>query len=396
MNYEKQKITHIDLFSGIGGFALAAERVWGKENIEHIFCDNEPFAQEVLKKHWPESKIYGDIRTLAKETFTFKEMQLPSKTISGKRTHSSSFNKLSDSGVAKRVKQINYESFTTNTNWTGSGAPTSDTLKDWQEGGEERKHSQSQFGRPFILTGGFPCQPFSQAGRRRGEEDDRFLWPEMLRIIREFSPLWVIAENVRGLLTQGGGVVFERVCTDLEAAGYEVQPIIIPAVAVGAPHRRDRVWFVAHRNDTRSGTPERQTFSYRTESSEEWKDALTRLDGQGGNDTNPERTQLEGGIKSETSRTKSSEHSADDSDAQNPISKRGSGRVESSGQILGRESTEAQDARPSWETHWLEVATRLCRVDDGLPRRMDRNPRLKALGNAIVPQVAEEIMRAML
>jgi|HubBroStandDraft_6_1064221.scaffolds.fasta_scaffold00472_3 site-specific DNA-cytosine methylase len=98
-----------------------------------------------------------------------------------------------------------------------------------------------------ILTGGFPCQPFSQAGRRKGTCDDRFLWPEMLRIIREFRPRWIVGENVAGLLTIEQGMVLKQILADLEGEGYEVECFVIPAVAVNAPHRRDRVWIVAHR-----------------------------------------------------------------------------------------------------------------------------------------------------
>ena len=100
-------------------------------------------------------------------------------------------------------------------------------------------------GRIDIITGGFPCQPFSNAGKQRGKDDDRYLWPEMLRAIREVRPRWVVGENVRGLLTNAGGMVFEQVCADMEALGYEVQPLLVPACAVDAPHRRDRVWIVA-------------------------------------------------------------------------------------------------------------------------------------------------------
>lgn len=96
-----------------------------------------------------------------------------------------------------------------------------------------------------VLSGGFPCQPFSQAGKRKGTEDDRYLWPEMLRVIRSVRPRWVVGENVYGIVSWSGGLVFEQVCTDLEAEGYEVQPYILPACGVGAPHRRYRVWFVA-------------------------------------------------------------------------------------------------------------------------------------------------------
>ena len=106
----------------------------------------------------------------------------------------------------------------------------------------------------IVLTGGFPCQPYSSAGKRKGTEDERHLWPEMLRAIREIAPRWVVGENVFGLTNWNGGLVFEEVQTDLEAEGYEVQPYILPASGVNAPHQRYRVWFVAHsdkRNDGR-------------------------------------------------------------------------------------------------------------------------------------------------
>jgi DNA (cytosine-5)-methyltransferase 1 len=97
-----------------------------------------------------------------------------------------------------------------------------------------------------VLTGGFPCQPYSVAGLRKGKKDERHLWPEMLRAIREIKPRWVVGENVLGLVGWDDGLVFEEVQADLEAEGYEVQPYVLPAASVGAPHRRDRVWFVAY------------------------------------------------------------------------------------------------------------------------------------------------------
>jgi len=103
---------------------------------------------------------------------------------------------------------------------------------------------------PDIITGGFPCQPFSVAGKQKGTSDDRHLWPEMFRIIKAFKPRYVIGENVRGIINIQDGVVFETVCTDLESEGYEVQPFIIPAAGVGAPHRRERVWIVAIREES--------------------------------------------------------------------------------------------------------------------------------------------------
>jgi len=112
---------------------------------------------------------------------------------------------------------------------------------------------------PEVITGGFPCQPFSVAGKQKGTSDDRYLWPEMFRIIKEFKPRWVIGENVRGIVNIQDGVVFETVCTDLESEGYEVQAFNIPAAGVGAPHRRERIWIVAHSNDTRNRTPKYET-----------------------------------------------------------------------------------------------------------------------------------------
>lgn len=105
-----------------------------------------------------------------------------------------------------------------------------------------------------VLTGGFPCQPFSLAGKRKGTDDNRYLWPEMLRAIRELAPRWVVGENVFGIVNWSDGLVFEQVCADLEDEGYEVQPYLIPACAVDAPHRRDRVWFVAHQRAASDGS----------------------------------------------------------------------------------------------------------------------------------------------
>lgn len=278
---------HIDLFSGIGGFALAVDKVFS--NTEHIFCDIDPFCQRVLKKHWPNSKIYGDIRQLI-----------------------------------------------TNSE---------------REGLERGEYKTGQSTRQnTLLTGGFPCQPFSQAGQRKGTADDRYLWPQMFRVIQLTKPTWVIAENVSGLVTWNEGMVLEQVCIDLESEGYEVQPFIIPAVAKNAPHRRDRVWIVGH----------------------------SKYNGQ---------------------------YATQNRDiTQNPISERSGGRDENTRQVLGSESPEIENERPSWEKNWVEVAAELCGVDDGLPVELDgfkltkakhRAEQLKAYGNAIVPQVAIEILKAI-
>lgn len=201
---------HLDLFSGIGGFALAAQTVWGEEYENIGFCDNDKFCQQVLKKHWPNSPIYDDIRTL---------------------TNASS---------ARRQQE------------SGSSLGDEGSHEGWLKKNNNQSTSYDQSARSAdLITGGFPCQPFSAAGRRKGTADDRHLWPEMFRVIREFAPLWVVAENVRGLATWNDGMVLEQVCADLESEGYQVQPFIIPAVALNAPHRRDRIWFVAHRTGDR-------------------------------------------------------------------------------------------------------------------------------------------------
>jgi DNA (cytosine-5)-methyltransferase 1 len=313
---------HLDLFSGIGGFSVAVDEIW--PDAEHTFCEIDPFCRAVLKKHWPESKIYGDIRTLTNTEYNgFSPAERQQET----------------SRLEQRARRA-----------------------EEQKGSIESSRGDT---RPFLLTGGFPCQPFSHAGRRKGTSDDRHLWPEMFRVIREFSPRWVVGENVRGLLNIEGGLVFEQVCLDLESIGYEVQPFIIPACAVNAPHRRDRIWIVAHRHE--SGLEGRYKSEYR-------------------------------GGKSEASSR------FGDSDAENSFSLRGGGGMEDSGQVLGSGSTETEDARSSWARNWVEVATELCSLDDGLPAQMGdttisksrhRVEQLKAYGNAIVPQVAVEIMKAI-
>ena len=160
-------MTHGSLFSGIGGFDLAA-RWAGWDNLFN--CEIDLFCKDVLKYHFPDAEQYGDIKTT---DFTV-----------------------------------------------------------WRD-------------RIDVLSGGFPCQPFSQAGKRKGTEDDRYLWPEMLGVIRSVRPRWVVGENVLGIVNWSKGLVFEQVCSDLEAEGYEVQPFVIPACGVNAPHRRYRTWFVA-------------------------------------------------------------------------------------------------------------------------------------------------------
>jgi len=181
-------LKHGSLFSGIGGFDLAAQWM-GWENVFH--CEWNEFGQRILKHYWPKAISYEDI---TKTDFSIHR------------------------------------------------------------------------GKIDILTGGFPCQPYSSAGKRLGKEDDRHLWPEMLRAIREIAPKYVVGENVSGLLSWNGGLVFNEVQADLEAEGYEVQPCVLPAAAVNAPHRRDRVWFITNSNGSM-----RKRWSSRNETQEREK-----------------------------------------------------------------------------------------------------------------------------
>jgi len=166
-------MNHASLFSGIGGFDLAAE--WcGWNNVFQVEID--PFCQKVLQKNFPLSAKY------------------------------------------ENIKEFNGTKYR---------------------------------GKVDIISGGFPCQPFSVAGKRKGTEDDRYLWEEMLRVVKEIKPRFVVGENVFGLVNWKNGLVFEKIISDLENLHYEVETVVIPACAVNAPHRRDRVWIIANTNSKR-------------------------------------------------------------------------------------------------------------------------------------------------
>ena len=378
-------MTHGSLFSGIGGFDLAAEWM-GWENKFH--CEWNEFGQKVLHHYWPDAEQFTDIK---KSNFT------------------------------KYANRID------------------------------------------ILTGGFPCQPYSSAGKRLGKEDDRHLWPEMLRAIREIQPRWVVGENVRGLTNWNGGVVFDEVQADLETEGYEIIPFLLPACAVNAPHRRDRIWFVAHStrtseraNQLRGLRPENgeiggqgsQTIHDATRpngiegiasnpnsnglhqrnsnneviASEEGFNALSNANQSNGNgdvaDTLSIRLQQcengeeMGGGQSEMGRERS--------EFTNAIKTNGKVRDATYAQSfniqnkwneqrgMGEKNTRQSSGRfkhgnlqANWSTFPTSEPT-ICNGNDGISDRLDsitfpkwRNESIKAGGNAIVPQVVYQIFKAI-
>jgi DNA (cytosine-5)-methyltransferase 1 len=248
--------------------------------------------------------------------------------------------------------------------------------KNFPEVKEENQHgdiTKTDFtryaGTIDVLTGGFPCQPFSQAGRRKGKEDDRYLWPEMLRAIREIQPSIVVAENVRGLLNISGGLVFKQVLSDLEDEGYEVLPFLIPACAVNAPHRRDRIWIVAHR--TNSGTKRMRRRENKVHGLQSISD--------------PESARLERKNRISMDSTKEFAES---------ITTNTSSLRQSRKKYRQKESrrTTKESIRIDWQDFPTQSGVR--QGDDGLSPWLVKQS-IKAYGNAIVPQVAFEIFKAI-
>jgi len=335
----KRSLRHGSLFSGIGGFDLAAEWM-GWKNIFH--CELNPFCQRVLAYHYPRAKSYDDI----------------------KKTDFSPYR-----------------------------------------------------GKIDILTGGFPCQPYSVAGKRLGRDDDRHLWPDMLRAVREIRPTWVVAENVLGIVNWSGGVVFEEVCADLEAEGYSVQPYVLPAAGVGAPHRRERVWFIAHSN-TDGGPHKEHNGGELQEKEREPGDS-----GDNGTIANPgsvgrhdgrhhreERCFQGNEGPSEESQPERQERQRGASEAGKAITNADCGNVqdqrhdpEGNGKKNRRQKTGGPE-HGALHDHWGNWPTQspICNGDDGVSLGLDgitfpkwRIESIKAGGNAIVPQVALQIFKAI-
>ena len=265
----------LDLFSGIGGFSLGLEATGHFETT--CFVENNEYCRAVLRHHWPDVPVLGDICDVRKE-----DLPCPN---------------------------------------------------------------------PDIVVGGFPCQPFSQAGKQKADKDKRHLWPEMFRLIRECRPTWVVGENVIGFAKLG----LDKALTDLENEGYATRTFNIPACAVGAPHRRQRLWIVAHANTGQCDGQETDLCSRRD---------TTDFVSQDVADTQRKGERRRGVSGSGENK-----------------SENGKG---SSGQLGGHGEAGPEE--------WWAVEPSVGRLVNGLPNRV---PQLRALGNSIVPQIAEEIGKAI-
>jgi len=266
----------------------------------------------------------------------------------------------------------------------------------------EEKFTTDGIEYPDIITGGFPCQPFSVAGKQKGTSDDRHLWPEMFRIIKAFKPRFVIGENVRGIVNIQDGVVFETVCTNLEDEGYEVQPFNIPAAGVGAPHRRERIWFIAVRSDvanTKSIESREQT------KRQGWKNSTRGSFDSRGNpkkgseeDVADTNTRLGNGENEEIQSRGQTSISSSEGTNKKLADTNGEG-LEGFGQSSRQLSktffaTDSSEERQrTMDQGWWSVEPNVGRVAHGVSGRVHR---LKGLGNSIVPQIVEEIGKAII
>ena len=336
------KLVHGSLFSGIGGFDLASQwRGWTNA----FNCEINPFCRQVLQYHFKDSISYEDIRQ---------------------------------------------------TDFT-----------EWR-------------GKIDVLTGGFPCQPFSVAGLRKGKDDDRYLWPEMLRVIREINPTWIVGENVAGItsMVQPGKIaemggqstifgkntrricrqeyVIETICKDLEKEGYSVQTFIIPACSVGAPHRRDRVWFVSRREE-KMGLSYPDTDGDKCNTPEKSK----RVNEQGRNISQQVKRREEAKFNNRLSDFQQPDRYSDFINLERDSE---SGKVEKE---RWKDTNKGHEKPSSYNgDFWngFPAFSPVCSRNDGLPFNVDsltvsfnkwREESLKAYGNAIVPQVAYEIFKAI-
>lgn len=351
----------LDLFSGIGGFSLGFESTGHFQTTK--FVEMDKYCQKILRKNFPGIKIEEDIRNVKGQEFEAD-----------------------------------------------------------------------------VITGGFPCQPFSVAGKQKGTDDNRYLWPEMFRLIKEIKPRWVVGENVQGIINLKDGMVLRQVLDDLEGEGFEVQCFIIPASGIGAWHQRKRVWIVGYskhngslaakiqrsNNQTSNGTQERKNSTIElkrtsgsrnngnvsdtkiigTRKSREFnkekgskESGSTQSNSSSTNVSNTNDGQRNGENKEIRSRREAVEYG---SKGNVPNAKSfGTQRLwsfrEQEPATYGEEELSLRQSQNSGKS-WWEIESNICGVPDGLSYELDkaRAPRIKALGNSIVPQIAREIALAII
>ncbi|MFC1924274.1 DNA cytosine methyltransferase [Chloroflexota bacterium] len=345
-------MTHLSLFSGIGGIDIAAE--WaGFKTV--CFVEIDPYCQKVLAKHWPDVPVIGDIRDVTREKIDSYSEQLTKRTTyrEGNNRRRSDCEQGDRNGLGDDIGDICSQRISRN------------------EYNEQPPIT--------LITGGFPCQPVSVAGKRRGKDDNRWLWPQMLRVIEETRPGWIVGENVAGLIRMG----IDDCISDLENIGYTCQPYLIPACAVDAPHRRDRVFIVAK---SEQSTSRRRGISGDT------------------GDSGWERTSTEPeGIQSRDRKACASNAESCSQDVADTTGERLPDRGRPSLGKSRRTEPELERCSSSREgiqddtggyagKRWWAVEPGLGRVAHGIPHRVDR---LRCLGNAVVPQQIYPILKAI-
>ena len=246
-----------------------------------------------------------------------------------------------------------------------------------------------------VITGGFPCQPFSVAGKRKGTDDDRYLWDETIRIVAETKPKWFIGENVEGIINIQNGMVLRQVQTDLEREGFQVQCLVIPASGIGAWHQRKRTWIIANSNVKgleRQFREELQRSGVRfTNSSKDVLNSKIMRNGRGSGEKcgskqwNFQQNKQKGGkVWGEVERcSKQNLSNTNKQRTQIPIE---------------RQQPSIKMSRGSSQKSWWQTQSRICGVPDGVSFELDkdRTNRIKALGNSIVPQIARELGLAIM
>ena len=303
---------HVDLCSGIGGFALGFE--WAGLSKPVLFCDIEEWPRKILAKHWPNVPIAEDVKELAND---------PDRNV-----------------------------------------PDCD-----------------------IITAGYPCQPFSLAGERRGAEDDRHIWPEIFSIVQRKRPAWCVFENVYGHISMG----LDEVLSDLELESYSVRPFIVPACATDAPHRRDRVWIIARNVGDSNSRDSKRINSGRSKPTESGSGSKSGCaDVAYTNSPHQQRGCISIRVQAQHNLPHSDSSDGRSGIMANTASKRQQGQRpqgDASNKETDGERQAAQPFNGSVGGFWLPEPA-VGRVANGIPRRLDR---LKGLGNAIVPQVAQRI-----